>query len=416
MTQAIGLASALVILAYLLVLYALLTVSIRRFLEDDAQAARGPLVIFGVLVLAAFVSISTWASSALGNAISSVEWMVGSVKDLIAGTPISLVCIGPLIFVIIFTLATPGARRWIGSHYLLVSWLILGASFISGIVYLTWQTLGGLGILALVVLIGLVVGLGARGLVFIPELNDGPRLGESGPSSAARIAVIRARRSFHAVSRFVSSLVPRTFSRQGVPVVGLIFVIAFAGWWYAGRSEAEPENGVSVVLLSSPTITPQIATLAQQSTATPTITRLRVVNTGGQGLLMRDQPARSAKPVASLPEGTTLEIAGPEQTADGITWRQVKEKGGKVGWVATQYLEVEQAYSIVKVANTGGIGVNLRAQPSKTAKIVVLLKEGAELKVIGEDTSAEGITWRNVKDDNGNVGWVSSEYLVPGDN
>mgnify|MGYP005858928751 FL=1 len=413
MTQAIGLASALVILAFVLVLYALLTVSIKRTLEGDTRGARGPLAMFGLLVLAALVSVATWADSAVGDAVSSLAWAFGSIRDFIGANPLSLICIGPVAFVILFTLVTPGARRWIGRSYMPLSALVLAVSFAGGAIYLVFQVAGGLGVLGLLVLIGLVVALGTRGLVFVPQLDDGLHVGEGAPSSILRIVGVKTRRNLHLARRFLGNLLPRIASRQGAPVIGIMVIIALAGWWYSGRSQASPENGVSVVVLGSPTPTSGISTPVNTPTSTPTIEVLRVVNTGDQGLLMRDQPGRSGKPIASLPEGTTLEIAGPEQTADDITWRQVKEKGGKVGWVAAQYLKVERIFGLVSVANTGGVGVNLRAEPSKTAKIIVLLKEGTELKVVGEDVLAEEMTWRNVKDDKDNVGWVSSQFLVP---
>ncbi|MCL5959766.1 MAG: SH3 domain-containing protein [Chloroflexi bacterium] len=416
MTQAIGLASALVILAFLLILYALLTVTVKRYLDGDTQAARGPLVITGVLSLVALFSVFTWAGSAVSNAVSSVGWVISSTQGLVDENPLSLICIGPLIFVILFTLATPGARRWIGGNYLPLSVLVLAVSFLAGTIYLALQVTGGWGALALLVVAGVIVGLGSRGLVFVPALNDGPRLGEGAASSLLRITGAKARRNARLASGFLASFPSRMLSRQGASSIGLIAVIAFGGWWYSGRSEAQPENPVAVIVLGSPTAVPVGTVSSDRPTSTPGISSFRVVNTGSEGLLMRDQPSRSGKAVASLTEGATLAIAGPEQTADGVTWRQVKEKGGKVGWVSTQYLAAERVYGAARIGNTGGEGVNLRVQPSKSAKIVTLLKEGTELKIIGEDTTAEGSTWRNVRDDQDHVGWVSSQYTVPSGN
>ena len=416
MTQAIGLASAVALLAFLLVLYALVNVSVRRFLEGDSEAARGPMFLSGILIVVAFISLFTWASSAVGNATESVGWAAGSVAQLVAGFPYSLICLGPLFLVVIFTLATPGARRWIGGNYFPVSIVILAIFFLALIIYLILQVFGGWGVLALLVLIGLILGLGTRGLVFVPELGDGPRLGENQASSMLRITGTKARRNVLSASGFVFSLPTRIVSKQGAPVVGVIVVIALGGWWFSGRSQSEANRPVAVVVLSTPTpVSASLGTLTSQAASTPTpgVTVLKVANTGGQGVLMRDQPGRSGKPLATLPEGSSLDIAGPEQVVDGAAWRQVKEKGGKVGWVSTQYLEVEKVFGLVRVANTGAEGVILRAGATKTQKIVVVLKEGTELKVIGEDVKADGVTWRNVKDEKGNVGWASSQFLAP---
>lgn len=412
MTQAIGLASALALLAFLLVLYALLAIAVRRFLEGDTQAARGPLLIFGVSVLIGLVSVFTWAGPAVGNAASSVSWAVESAIALVKANPLSLVCLGPLVFVMLVTLATPGARRCIGDNYLPLSLLVLAASFLALVVYVVMQLFGAWGVLALLVLVGLILGLGTRGLVFVPELNDGPRLGEGFSSSLLRMSGTKARRTVHGSSQFVTTLPSRMVSRQGAPVIGLVAVIALGGWWFSGRSEAQPELPVAVVVLSTPTSISPDSPPAVAATPAPAVSVLRVANTGGEGVLMREQSSRSGKPIATLPEGAQVEEAGPEQVADGITWRQVKEKGGKVGWVSTQYLATEQVYGLVRVANTGGEGVNLRAKAGKNEKAILLLKEGTELKIVGQDAQADGLTWRNVKDDKGNAGWVASQFLV----
>ena len=62
--------------------------------------------------------------------------------------------------------------------------------------------------------------------------------------------------------------------------------------------------------------------------------------------------------------------------------------------------------------NAGGEGVNLRAKAGKNEKAILLLKEGTELKIVGQDAQADGLTCRNVKDDKGNAGWVASQFLV----
>jgi hypothetical protein len=68
----------------------------------------------------------------------------------------------------------------------------------------------------------------------------------------------------------------------------------------------------------------------------------------------------------------------------------------------------------VRVANTGGTGLRLRAQPSLTAAITARLADGTTLDVVGEDKQANGITWKNVKGGAGNnTGWVSAQYVVP---
>jgi hypothetical protein len=67
----------------------------------------------------------------------------------------------------------------------------------------------------------------------------------------------------------------------------------------------------------------------------------------------------------------------------------------------------------VRVANTDGSGLRLRAQPSLTAAITARLAEGTVLDVVGEDKQVNGVTWKNVKGGPGNhTGWVSAQYVV----
>jgi hypothetical protein len=66
-----------------------------------------------------------------------------------------------------------------------------------------------------------------------------------------------------------------------------------------------------------------------------------------------------------------------------------------------------------RVANTENLGVRLRQSPSTGAPVLRSLAEGAVVEVVGPDTQADGITWRNVREPGGAVGWVSAEFLVP---
>jgi SH3-like domain-containing protein len=66
-----------------------------------------------------------------------------------------------------------------------------------------------------------------------------------------------------------------------------------------------------------------------------------VVNTENQGVRFRQRPSTQGQVLRSLPEGTVLEVVGPDSEADGITWRNVREPGGAVGWVAAEFVTPE---------------------------------------------------------------------------
>lgn len=66
----------------------------------------------------------------------------------------------------------------------------------------------------------------------------------------------------------------------------------------------------------------------------------------------------------------------------------------------------------LKVANTNGSGVNLRAQAGGAAKRLKTMPEGAALEVVGADETADGMVWRNVKDATGTTGWVAGKFVA----
>lgn len=66
----------------------------------------------------------------------------------------------------------------------------------------------------------------------------------------------------------------------------------------------------------------------------------------------------------------------------------------------------------LKVAATRGSGVNLRSGAGERSARVKTLSEGTLLDVIGPDSNADGLVWRNVREPNGNVGWVAATFVT----
>jgi hypothetical protein len=65
---------------------------------------------------------------------------------------------------------------------------------------------------------------------------------------------------------------------------------------------------------------------------------LYVTNTGADGLTLRRAPAADGERIAVLPNGAAVTPMGPEQQADGRSWRQVRDAQGREGWVASELL------------------------------------------------------------------------------
>ncbi|MBI4318507.1 MAG: SH3 domain-containing protein [Chloroflexi bacterium] len=413
MSQVVGLVSALVLLALALVLYALASSTIRRLREGDSAAARASLVVFLIVLFVSVVSALTWAAGLVQAAVSSTSWLLSSLKDLLAANPISLVCLGPAFVIGILVAVSPQGRAWLGGNYLAISVIVLALGLTGGLVVLVYQIGGGWLVPVVLVLLGLVIALATRGMVFVPELHDGPRLGESGVAALSRVARSKAKRNFYQARSYAASL-PRLVSlKQGAALVGIVAVIALGWLLFSGNAPQASEEKFAPIVLATSTATPTLTLTATLTTPTPEPTQLKVVNTAGQGLLMREEPARTSKVIASLPEGAALEIAGPEREADGTLWRKAKSQSGNIGWVSSEFVMSVRNYGTMKIVATGGEPVNVRQKPSKSSGVVLLAKEGTEWQVIGEDVQADGMTWKNVSDPKGNVGWISSQFLAP---
>ncbi len=66
------------------------------------------------------------------------------------------------------------------------------------------------------------------------------------------------------------------------------------------------------------------------------------------------------------------------------------------------------------VANTGGLGVYLRAEPASETRRIRAWPERTRLEALGEEAEAGGRRWVRVRDPAGNTGWVPAEYVEPG--
>lgn len=63
------------------------------------------------------------------------------------------------------------------------------------------------------------------------------------------------------------------------------------------------------------------------------------------------------------------------------------------------------------VANTDGLGVYLRRTPDSNDKLKVW-PDDTPMAVVGSARQIGGTTWQNVRDPDGNVGWIPSQYLT----
>ncbi|HUS64338.1 MAG TPA: SH3 domain-containing protein [Kofleriaceae bacterium] len=176
--------------------------------------------------------------------------------------------------------------------------------------------------------------------------------------------------------------------RLGTPVLAL--TLALLG---CGVGDATP--GIDEDLDA-----PQVQSLRVGGQAT-------VVDTDGLGLRLREGPGLDQPIQLVMPEGSTVDI---EDGPDG-GWYQVRFEGMS-GWSFGAYLGSGEATetSWVRVAGTGGEGLNLRSGPGPDRSVLAVMPEGAIVPRRGDDV--EG--WVPV-DHHGIDGWASSAYLVASD-
>ncbi len=150
-----------------------------------------------------------------------------------------------------------------------------------------------------------------------PTYREGPRLGCSAIALTAIVAVL----AFY----FLFTQVTPKWVAGGASLVSNIF----------NSASPTPAGGAA-----SPT--PQI-TDTPEATSTPvssTLNYVQVANTGGVGVKLRSDPKQNATRVRTLPEGTVVQVIGPDQTNTDGTWANVRtlDENGDIGWISRAYL------------------------------------------------------------------------------
>lgn len=247
--------------------------------------------------------------------------------------------------------------------------------------------------------------------------------------------------------------------------VALTAGLVFAILTITRPSSQSSANPTAAPVVASPTSLPSsVASIFNTPTppvpvtAAPTVTaqivgqRLQIANTGGEGVNLRRDPGSSGERIKTIPDGTLVEIVGPDQNIDGTVWRNVRDLQGDVGWVAGGFLAVEGSVPIAaapvpgttgssativpaatqaaapkptspgvaastasrgQVGNTNGQGANIRSEPGSNGRVLKTVPEGTNLEVVGQDREVDGQVWRQVRDSSGVTGWIIRGAVAP---
>src|SRR5947208_2476102 len=130
---------------------------------------------------------------------------------------------------------------------------------------------------------------------------------------------------------------------QRLPALILITTLLVAGCGLRGAVREAPTLGAGETPAGAATAVPALTPTALPSpsptrppAATPTPTAppklfVRIANTGGLGAYVRSAPTSSASGTV-WPEGTVLEVVGPDKQGDGGAWKNVRDPSDTTGW------------------------------------------------------------------------------------
>jgi hypothetical protein len=65
------------------------------------------------------------------------------------------------------------------------------------------------------------------------------------------------------------------------------------------------------------------------------------------------------------------------------------------------------------IGNTNGFGVFVRSEPGLKYEMLTQLSDGSRVELTGEAQSADGFTWQRVRLEDGRLGWIAENFLIP---
>jgi hypothetical protein len=68
---------------------------------------------------------------------------------------------------------------------------------------------------------------------------------------------------------------------------------------------------------------------------------------------------------------------------------------------------------IMRIVNTDGEGVRLRAQPSRAAQAITVVPPDAKVEASGPAEAHGDLTWQHVRTQDGKEGWIAADFLQP---
>ena len=107
----------------------------------------------------------------------------------------------------------------------------------------------------------------------------------------------------------------------------------------------EPATLMPLVATTEPEPTSPPASPSPEATAAPTATTAPVTAavSSGVGVWLRGAPSTSGEQLEWLLDGTIVTLLAGQETADDLLWQQVRTEAGGEGWVARDFLTVNES-------------------------------------------------------------------------
>lgn len=153
-----------------------------------------------------------------------------------------------------------------------------------------------------------------------------------------------------------------------------------------------------------------------------------VVSAGGQGVHLRADAADNSRSLASLPDGTTVDLRIDQVDtivdANGVRWWPVSANG-QDGWISGYYLINSGSSSAAPTATftaggnavvktQSGDGARIRADAAPTASVLTTIPDGTIVQIMSGPASHDSSTngWFLITV-NGTTGYVDGDLLIP---
>lgn len=173
------------------------------------------------------------------------------------------------------------------------------------------------------------------------------------------------------------------YARIAAPILGVIVLVILLWFWIANFLDDDNDNDDT----ASATATEALPTF--EASPEPT-----------------GETDGTASPPAVAPTPTTGDGGVAPTTGDGTGDEPTEPSDGEPGGTEI-YLG-----ATVEVANTGGAGVNVRAEASTSSEVLTVFLDGTQVQVIGGPFEGESFIWWQVTGNEVASGWIVEDYLV----